>query len=134
MKKLLIVFIFVSLYHTGIAQTAKRYGPEYNGYQLATDSLDHFCVANIYGTIISPLDSIMIHTDEIMISISNSTMSDRLLIVRILEQQVEPGKTRELLNMTTTYNEIAVFVLKDVEKSLLKKYSEKELAELKEKH
>lgn len=132
-KSLLLLLIFSGLVRLAHAQSPVTYGPAYHGLMLASDSLGHLFVTNKYGVIISPVDSLTIHTGAIIDKISKSKMKDKLLVVRVLEMHPEPGRTEELLNMTRTYDEVAVFLLQDLEQSLEKKFSKKELQELKEK-
>jgi hypothetical protein len=134
-KKTFFLFILLfTLTKLCVAQAPVSYGSEYNGYKLATDSLQNCVLVNQYGVILSVVDSSTINTNEIIQEIKNSSIKDKLLIVRVLETYPDNAKrTDELLNMTNTYGEIDLMVLKQMEIHLQNKFSKRQLKKLKKK-
>jgi hypothetical protein len=130
MKKLLF-FLFLTLTIFSWAQTAKGFGPEYNGLKLGKDSLQLFYLVKTNNVILTSLDKLGLDTDEIIIEIRRSTIKDRELIARIIEMHADKNdKMKELLNISETQPEIALFILKNAENKLSEKYSKKDLRKL----
>jgi hypothetical protein len=131
MKKLLF-FLFLTLTIFSWAQTAKGFGPEYNGLKLGKDSLQLFYLVNTNNVILTPLDKLGLDTDEIIKEIRLSTIKDRELIARVIEMHADKNeKMKELLNISKSQPEIALCILKNAEDILSEKYSKKDLRKLK---
>lgn len=133
MKRLsLILLLFASVFCK--AQSLNGNSPEYNGLKLAEGEPGAMYVVNKHNVIILPVDSTTIETNEVIRQIKNSTIKDKLLIARVLELYPDAGRRlKEIKYLSTTYNEIALILLKQAEMKLKSSFSRHQLKKLKNK-
>lgn len=124
----LILFLFLSaILH------AQNAGSISNGLKITKDNQQHFFLANENEVQLISMDSIPFNVDSVIADINRSQISDRMLIVRVLQMHSNPAEKRtELLNMTQTYNEIAAIVLRRSEPILQKRYTPQEMDAMKQ--
>ena len=124
---LLFLFCFGGIIH------AQNTAGVFHGLKIIKDHQQHFFIANEHDVHLLTMDSIQFNIDSVIAEINHSQISDRMLIVRVLQMHSDPAEKRtELLNMTQTYPEIAIMILRRAEADLQKRYSPQELETMKQ--
>lgn len=94
------------------------YGPVHNGYQLGYAKPAYYLL-NEKKEVVTPLDHSNFDHSSVIREIKKSTMRDKEMIARVIEmQRDEMARYTEIMNLSQTYTEVALIVLKELGKTL----------------